>query len=178
MSLEQEQRIQKAFFKRRIKISLTLIIIVSSIGAAIWYYATRPKPPPGEIISRGGIHWHPALSVYIKGIKQEVPANIGIGFDYKNSRWWDPMMNMTNIHTHDASGTLHWEVMDGPIKKEHITLKAFFTDVWGKQFNSSCIFEFCNGHDGQVKMFVNGQENTEFQSYLVKDKDKIEIKYE
>lgn len=177
MSLEQEQRTQKTLFKRKIKISLTLIIIVSSIGAAVWYYATRPKLPPGEIISRGGIHWHPELSIYIMGVKQEIPANIGIGMQYAGYPQFDPMMGMTDIHTHDSSGTLHWEVMDGPVMKEDIRLGNFFA-IWGKKFDGSCIFESCSGTEGTVKMFVNGKENTDFQNYLVKDGDQIEIRYE
>ncbi len=84
---------------------------------------------------------------------------------------------MTDMHTHDTSGMLHWEVMQGPVKKEEVRLSTFFA-VWGKKFDKDCIFEFCNGTEGKVKMFVNGKENTEFQNYLVNDKDKIEIRYE
>jgi hypothetical protein len=49
--------------------------------------------------------------------------------------------------------------------------------VWGKNFNSSCIFEYCNGPDGKLTMTVNGKENFEFERYVMHDKDQIIIKY-
>lgn len=87
------------------------------------------------------------------------------------------MMDMTDFHTHDTSGELHWEVMSGPVTKEHVQLKAFF-EVWGKTFNGAQILDAKNGSDGTVKMFVNGQPNTQFENYQIKDGDKIEVRYE
>ncbi len=133
--------------------------------------------PSTNVVSKTGIHWHPELSIYINGVKQEVPANIGIGKQYASSKWYDPMMDMTDFHTHDNSGTLHWEVMEGPVTKDHVTLKAFF-EVWGKSFSANQIFEHKNGTGGIVKMSVNGQPNNDFENYQVKDKDKIEVRYE
>lgn len=164
-------------------IAITLIAILAI--AAGWLYK-KPKTnttnvqqtvQKGEVISKTGIHWHPQLTIYIKGQKQEIPVNIGIGKQYANSKWYDPMMSMTDFHTHDNSGTLHWEVMEGPVTKDHVTLKAFF-EVWGKTFNANQILDAKNGAGGTVKMSVNGQPNTEFENYQVKDKDKIEIRYE
>lgn len=139
--------------------------------------STTPAQASGDVVSAKGIHWHPQLSIVIKGQKQVIPANIGIGMQYAGSKYYDSMMMMTNTHTHDASGIIHWEVMEGPVTKDEITLKAFF-GIWGKTFSSSCIFEYCNGPDGTLKMLVNGKENTEFENYQVKDGDKIEIRYE
>ena len=139
--------------------------------------ASQSVTQKSDIVSQSGIHWHPQLAIYIKGQKQEIPANIGIGKQYASSKWYDSMMSMTDFHTHDASGELHWEVMEGPVTKDHVTLKAFF-EVWGKTFNSNQILDTKNGPDGTTKMFVNGQPNTEFENYQVKDKDRIEIRYE
>jgi len=130
-----------------------------------------------EVISERGVHWHPELVIMIKGQKQEVSADIGIGVQYSKSRWYDPMMSMTNIHNHDSSGQLHWEVMEGPVKRGHAKLAAFF-EIWGKSFNTNQIFDAKNGEGGTVTMLVNGQPNTEFENYVVKDGDKIEIRYE
>jgi len=127
-----------------------------------------------DIVSKTGIHWHPELAIYIKGQKQEIPANIGIGKQYANSKWYDPMMDMTDFHTHDNSGTLHWEVMEGPVTKDHVQLKAFF-DVWGKTFNADQIFNSQNGANGKVSMTVNGQPNSDYQNYVVKDGDLVAV---
>jgi len=173
----QEPAHKRAGMKRMLKTMTLSLIVVGALGALIWYSATRPKAPEGEIVSRGGVHWHPELAIYIKGQKQIVPANVGIGTQYAGYPRFDPMMGMTDMHTHDDSGTLHWEVMKGPVTKDDVRISSFFK-VWGKTFSKDCIFEYCNGADGTVKMIVNGKENTEFENYLVNDKDKIEIRYE
>lgn len=146
---------------------------------------TVPQDPQAEgvstttpdIVSQVGIHWHSKLSVIIKGERQVVLANIGIGMQYAGYPLYDPMMMMTDMHTHDTTGELHWEVMEGPVQKEDVRLGTFFA-VWGKKFDASCVFEYCNGEGGVVKMFVNGKENAGFQNYLINDKDIIEIRYE
>lgn len=104
------------------------------------------------------------LSIYINGEKKEIPANLGIGAIHKP------------IHTHDATGVIHME-MQGLVTKEDTKLGNFFV-IWGKQFNSNCIFDTCNGDVGTVKMTVNGQESYEFEDHLMKDGDKIEIRFE
>lgn len=153
------------------------VLIVGGLGALIWYFGSHFSAPESGIISRKGIHWHPELRIIIKGEAITIPANIGIGMQYAGRPLYDPMMLMTNMHTHDDSGTLHWEVMQGPIKKEDVRLANFFA-IWGKKFDENCILESCNGPEGTMTMLVNGKDNTEFQNYLVNDKDKIEIRYE
>lgn len=173
----QEVARKRARMKGMLKTTVLSVFGFGIVGALIWFSASQPKAPESDVVSRGGIHWHPEVAIYIKGQKQATPANIGIGMQYAGYPLYDPMMMMTNMHTHDDSGTLHWEVMEGPVKKEDVRLANFFA-IWGKKFDENCIFENCNGADGTVKMLVNGSENTEFQNYLVKDKDKIEIRYE
>jgi len=130
-----------------------------------------------EIVSQQGIHWHPELSITIKGEKEPIPANIGIGMQFAGYPQYDSMMMMTNMHTHDASGMIHWEVMKGPVRQDDIKLSQFFS-VWGKKFASSCIFDKCNGPEGRVVLKINGKDNPDFENYLVKDGDKIEIIFE
>ena len=135
------------------------------------------QPTDPNIVSAIGIHWHPHLTIFIKGQQQVIPADIGIGYQYRASRFYMTDMQMTDIHTHDDSGTLHWEVMAGPVKKDDVRLGDFF-EIWGQPFSSTQILGYRNGPDGTVKMTVNGQPNTDFQNYLVKDKDNIEIRFE
>lgn len=163
--LEEQKRIQRnRTIKKTLKIVIPLILIGGSIGWFSWREATKPITPEDEIISRRGIHWHPELTILIKEEKQEIPANLGIGIRHEP------------IHTHDTSGILHLEIQ-GLIRKKDIRLGRFF-EIWGKQFNSNCIFEFCNGSGGNIKMFVNGEPNTEFENYQMQNNDKIEIRYE
>lgn len=139
-------------------------VVAAVIGGIVWLGSKSLAPAEDEIIARGGIHWHPELSIYIRGDKQAIPANIGIGVTH------NPM------HTHDDTGVIHME-FSGLVKKDDTRLGKFF-EVWGKRLDSSCIFEFCTGPDGTMKMLVNGQENSEFESYMMKDGDKIEIRFD
>lgn len=127
------------------------------VGGLVWFVASRPTTPESEIVSRSGMHWHPELTIYVKGVKQEIPANIGIGAVHQP------------IHTHDDSdqGVVHME-FSGLARKQDTTLGQFFKN-WDKDFYS---------FGATVKMTVNGKENTEYENYLMGDKDKIELWYE
>src|SRR3989338_2222787 len=154
--LEEKQKyIRQRAMKRMTKIALIVIIIGGSIGALVWYLATRPPIPEGEILSRSGLHWHPELAIFVKGEKQEIPANLGIGAAH------NPM------HTHDSSGVIHLE-FQGIVLKNNLKLGRFF-EVWGKDFMEL---------GSTVKMTVNGEEKAELQNYIMKDGVKIELWYE
>lgn len=146
-----------------------LALAIGIIGIGIYalqknYDEKHPQNPASVIISRNGIHWHSELSIYINGVEQEIPANIGIGARHQP------------IHTHDASGVIHLE-FQGIVKKEDTALGKFFK-TWSKQFNQNCIFDFCNNENKKIKMLVNGKENTEFENYRMQNNDKIEIRFE
>lgn len=154
--LEEKQKFTRhRAMKRLTKIALIVVIIGGSIGAFAWYLATLPPIPEGEILSRSGLHWHPELAIFVKEEKQEIPANLGIGAVH------NPM------HTHDSSGVIHLE-FQGVVRKDDVKLDRFF-GVWGKDFVEL---------GSSVKMTVNGEEKAELQNYVMKDGDKIELRYE
>ena len=130
---------------------------VAIIAGLVWLIVSAPKTPEGEILSRNGFHWHPEVTIYVKGVKQEIPENIGIGAVHQP------------IHTHDDSsqGIVHME-FQGLVRKENATLGQFLKN-WGKDINS---------FGTNLKMTVNGKENTEYENYIMQDKDKIELNYE
>jgi len=113
---------------------------------------------------KGPIHWHPSLTITIDGQKTIIPNDIGI----------NPSAHFP-IHTHEdgSIGVLHME-NNAPTKKT-VTLGYFF-EVWGKKLSKDCIFEYCTDK-GALKMYVNGQENLEFENYFMQDKDEILIEY-
>lgn len=116
-------------------------------------------------IPKGAIHWHPHITILIKGKPVTIPANLGLG-----GRAHLP------VHTHDTTNVLHWEVNSPTV--ENMQLGFFFDKVWRKEFSSECILDYCSGPDGTVKMFVNEVENTEFDHYMPLDKDEIKIVFE
>lgn len=150
-------------YKLALQYALIALLLVGG-GWLLWrFIASLPDIKAEDIISRDGIHWHPELAIVIKGKKQEISANIGIGGAHA------PM------HTHEADGVIHLE-RSGLIVRQHTRLGEFFR-IWGKTFTQDCIFEHCNGPDGTVTMTVNGAPNEEYGDYEMKDGDKIEIRY-
>ena len=152
----------------------TKVILIGAIVTVLFLIGTvfllskgeNVNVPEDQIVSRKGIHWHPRLAIVIKGEKQEIPANFGTGVAH------------LPIHTHDDAkdGVLHLE-MQGLVTKEETRVGKFF-QLWGKEFNSNRLFDKTSGSEGTVKISVNGQENKDFENYLMKDGDRIEIKYE
>lgn len=129
------------------------ILIVGSLSLSKYLQANDPN-----VASSGAFHWHPELTIYVKGQKQEIPANIGMVGGHK------PM----HTHTEDASkGVVHLEFA-GAARNDEITLSRFF-DTWGKDMQS---------FGSNVTMTVNGNPNTELGEYVFQDGDKIELRYE
>lgn len=151
-----------------------IITVLFMVGAVFLLSKGEDRNvPEDQIISRRGIHWHSKLTITIRGEKQEITANIGIGSVHQP------------IHTHEdaGEGILHME-MSGLVTRGETKLGKFF-QTWGKDFNSNCIFDKCNEGEGTVRMIVNGKENEqrsspnkEFENYEMKDGDNIEIKFE
>ncbi len=143
------------------KHSFTIVIIailVLAIGLIWWAKANQTKQVASgdsNILSMRGIHTHPELEIFVKGEQIEIPQNVGIGAVHQ------PM------HTHDDAPIIHLEY-PARVTREDTRLGKFFA-VWGKDFR-----EF-----GQnVTMTVNGEPNTEYENYEMKDGDKIELHYE
>ncbi len=147
-----------------------IILVILAVAFGLIFWGNRQSGSGEQDITKMciqhqnlGMHIHPHLKIVIKGEEEMIPANVGI----VSPSCFRP------IHTHDASGTLHLEFP----KQRDVRLGEFFL-IWGEQFDSNQIFDFQSGPEGQVKMFVNGQENTEFENYIMKDLDQIIIMYE
>ncbi len=151
-------------FKKFLLVAVVALIVGGGIFGGVWFLVTRSPLPETEIISKQGMHWHTELSITILGQKQDIPANIGLGITERP------------IHTHEEDNIIHLE-FTGVVTKDDIQLGRFF-ETWGKDFNQDCIFTKCNGPEGKVTMFVNFKPNFEFENYIMRDKDKIEIFFE
>ena len=106
------------------------------------------------------LHIHPELQIIINKENKTIPMNIGLIRDI-----------MRPIHTHKTDNILH---IEAPCQR-NFKLEEFFK-VWGETFNKNCIFEYC-ADKGELKMYINEKENTEFENYIMGDKDKILIEY-
>lgn len=136
------------------KFIILLVVAIALLAGASWWSRSL-QFGNSDLVSGNGLHWHPELIIFVKEEKQEIPAGIGLGG-----------IEMP-IHTHDANGVIHLE-FSGLVRQKDITLGQFFSS-WGKDINSFGI---------NVKMTVNGVENTELGNYIMQDQDKIELRYE
>lgn len=143
-------------------------IIVVMLMGGVWWSQSRQANDP-DIITRNGLHWHPELTILVKGEKQVIPANIGIGPSYAANPTFDRGMGMTAVHTHDdaSQGIIHFE-FSGVVRREDTELENFFA-IWDKDL-------YFFGEN--VSMTVNGESNTQFGDYEMRDGDKIVLIYE
>ncbi len=121
-----------------------------------------------DVVSRDGLHWHPEVAIYVKGIKQDIPQ-MGIT-NMDMSKLHAMHKTMQARHMHDGpneDGIIHLK-FEGVVEKSDITLARFF-EKWGKNIHT---------FGTHVRMTVNGSENEEFESYVMQDKDKIVLRYE
>src|SRR3989338_2260318 len=154
--IQEKQKLgRQRKLRRLLKTAFISLGVAVAGGLGIWLLLRTSSVTEAELISRAGIHWHPELSITIKGTKQEIPANIGLGIAHNP------------IHTHDATCVIHLE-FDGLVTKDSIRLEKFFK-IWGKPFNKDCLLDYCNGPEGTMKMLVNGQPNAEFENYVMRD---------
>ena len=115
--------------EKKIIIIGTIVTILMVAGAVfLLSKGENINVPEDQIVVRQGLHWHPRVTVTIKGEKQEIPANLGLGAVHGK------------IHTHDTDnkeGVIHME-MKGLVTKDDTKLTHFFR-IWGKEFNLSLI---------------------------------------
>ena len=150
------------------------IVVIILVSTSIWYFGAKER---GDAIAEeiGGtanaetnsipnspIHWHPELTIIINREEQPIPANIGL----------NPGAHAP-VHTHETNGTLH---LENNYPSENNMRLGYFFDLWNKEFSSECIFDYCTDK-GTLKMTVNGQENNEFENYIMADGDIIVVEY-
>ena len=182
--LESVPKEKKPFPIKKIRNWVIFIIV---IGLIVWgIIALTPKYDITElnvnlegknldIIPSGATHWHPHLSIKINGENYPIPANIGISIGRVSDAEVATDMGMAPTHTHDSGGTIHLENKN-PRKKPETFALGYFFYIWDKNFDSTCIFEYCTDK-GTLKMYINGEENTEFENYIMRDLDEILIEY-
>jgi hypothetical protein len=162
--IEKKQRDRSKIAKKFFYIILGAIAIGIVVWRIVGWASQQESGDLSEIVASNGMHWHSNLEISIRGKKQEIPGNIGIGVTH------------VPMHTHDTDDVIHME-FSGLVREDDLRLGRFF-EIWRKEFSSSCIFEFCNGDDGMLRMLVNDEPNEEFMNYIMQDGDKIKIIFE
>lgn len=161
--------------RRRLLQGLGTVAIASLAGCSTSSGGSK-EPTAGQNTAES-VHLHAHLTIEIQGETQPIPSGIGIGQEYSESPYYQSEMQMTSIHTHDASGTIHWEIMGRPPKEGELQLGSFF-EIWGKPFSATQIFDYRNDEQNTVTMIVNGTSNDEYATYEVSHEDEIIIRYD
>lgn len=143
-------------------ISLYFLIGIALLGYIAYSgtFSVLGQRAAPEIINKDVImHIHPKIEIFIDGQQITIPANIGIDPKLWKNRTLEhygmpmpemqEMPYMSPLHTHDTSGVIHVESTANRV----YTLGEFF-DVWGVQFNETCIFDRCS--NSNTVMLVNG----------------------
>ncbi len=141
-------------------IIISVVVLILVVLGLIWLKSAEPTEEEveverGVVLAEAGLHWHPELEIYVKGEKIEIPQNVGLVGVH------------SPIHTHEDLPVIHLE-FGGQVREDDTKLGEFFK-VWKKDF-----MEFGE----TLTMTVNGEINTEFENYKMKDGDKIVLRYE
>jgi len=134
---------------------ITIFILLMFLGSSMTYAIISAFPNENTVLG-----WRALLVIVIYGEQYSIPADIGIINNESKAK----------VYTTSTDGILYKSV------DEDVTLKDFF-DVWGKNFNSTCILDYCNTNTSSMVMFVNGKQNSDYEYYIIQNKDVIVIDY-
>ena len=116
------------------------------------------------------------LTVFSNGTQVNIPADVGV-VDGNN---------VSQIHTIDAAGNINIDAV-GTEDVQDQTLGDFF-ETWRTNagdagnnvdaiFSSDQLFTETTDTENTIQVFVNGNVNTEFDSYVIQDDDEIVIAF-
>jgi len=133
---------------------ITIFILLMFLGSSMTYAIISAFPNENTVSG-----WRAQLVIVIFGDLYPIPTDIG----YTNE-------SKAKVYTTAPDGILYKSVDEG------VTLKDFF-NVWGKNFNSTCILDYCNTNTSSMVMFVNSKESSDYEYYIIQNNDVIVIDY-
>ncbi|MEK7148731.1 MAG: hypothetical protein AAB770_02325 [Patescibacteria group bacterium] len=136
-------------------VASSVVVIILALGVFLQQREAGSATEDTNFISKKGLHWHSELFINVNGKEIVAPPNIGLGAKH------NPM------HTHEEPNVIHME-FPALVRQDDLFLGKFF-EIWGKDMRS---------FGANIRMTVNGVENTEFENYQMKDKDKIILTFE
>jgi len=158
--------------KKRTKMALWIVPLILLLGLVVWIF-TLPRKYVSPAVP-GKNHIHANLKITINGEQVTIPA--GIGLPPGGSAVHIPGAQKV-IHTHVENDQLHIEaVTSGPLHEDDTKMSTFFA-IWGKDFSSTSILGNTTFSGGTIQLLVNGEPNTNYQNYQMRDGDNLEIIY-
>ena len=148
-----------------------IIAVVIVVGI----FLSLPKPEPVDFdtgslsFPLGNIHWHTTPLVYVCG--ENIPTPTPTPGKHLGSNL---------LHTHDDRQAHIEGRVNSP---SQITVGAYMANI-GMRFSETQLTDKNNGdlcpsgQAGSVKLFVNGTENNQLNNYVMRDGDRIEMRFE
>lgn len=168
-TLHREREVSRRHRRRlAVRVGVALVAL-GVIGFIVWTIMKAPTLSNEGLVSKSEVHWHARLDIRVRGEDVVIPANIGIPLG-------NPTAHPENMHTHAEDRIVHIEKLP-PVYEADLKLGNFF-EVWGKEFNARCVVDTCIQDSEEVTLKVNGKENTQFEHYLLRDGDQVEITLE
>lgn len=147
----------------KLQFALPVAVVVLAV---LWWVGANSSA--STAVSATGLHAHPTIEIYVKGEKIEIPQNIGVGPTFRGKPGYGQgNMAMTPIHTHDDVPVIHLEFTE-KVTDDDLALGNLFA-IWGRDMRS---------FGTNMRMTVNGVENTEFEDYHMRDKDEITLYFD
>jgi len=176
MKREAKDRMHHDFQKTESNKNLMIYGVIAVIViAGIALFLSLPKPEPVNLViggltfPLGAIHWHATPLISVCGENIPIPVTV------PGRHLGTPL-----LHTHEDK-QIH---IEGNVSSpSEITLGLFMANV-GMKFSSTKLIDksngdVCsNGQVGQVKLLVNGVENNEFENYVIREGNTLEMKFE
>ncbi len=173
---ETKERMREDYQKKE---GTKKLMVYGAIGililAGAGFFLSLPKTQPvnygiaGLSFPLGNIHWHatPALSVCGENIAMPKPVP-------------GQHLGSSLLHLHE-DGLFH---IEGSVSSpSQITLGAMMSNI-GKNFSQTSLLakkngDLCpDGNSGKVRLLVKGNENSEYEDYIIRDGDRIEMRFE
>jgi len=149
-------------------LALAFIVIVG-------IFLSLPKAEPVNFVTGaltfplGIIHWHATPLIYVCGDNISTPITTP-----------GKHLGSNLLHTHEDK-LAH---IEGSVSSpDQITLGAFMANI-GMRFSETQLIDKKNGdlcpsgEAGTVKLVVNGSENAQFNNYVLRDGDTVEMRFE
>ena len=144
-------------------IAVTVLVFAAIIFGSV--QSNKNFKPAAQCVQHSNslsMHIHPVLEIYLAGEKVNIPSDIGI----------DPTC-MKAIHTHDDTGTLHIEY-----PQQHDFVLGDFFENWGMAFSKDRLIDKMVDDTHAITVTVDGQPNEDYEKLMLKDGQKIVIRYE
>jgi len=183
----QSQRAQLHPARRSHTMLIVAVVLIVIVIGAGWFYLSALSPPSPSTACANfpfppingqdlAVHYHALLLIYVNGNQVNIPANTGEGDS-------GPCTQPLHVHANEPNTNLIH--IESPQLRTY-TMGDFFR-VWAATpgisgpthvvFNQNQIFNYTAGNGYELRMYVNGQQSTAYDSQTLQSQMTIVLVY-